>query len=296
MTPVDEIVWISEETPAYNPGPMSGCAPVAAEARLPVGLRGVAKPIEACGSDWMYVRFQVPGFKPKREMAWYVPASALTKKPPRVNADAAPSIGKAFVRGAGDEPTFGLFVDDPAWTTPALLTPGEPVDVLAPGVVRTNVGREVAVDLFYVVTEDPLLKTYSEGARYSVPLRRRLHAGRPAHEKAAPLAPLPAADALARAPKGQPFAFVLDPKWLTDPVFQAEWFDPVGHTLDHACGDKPRAMEPCGRYLLDYTPFGAWLPDRETEVIAVWDGKRLVVQVIDPWGESIAVSPAWDAP
>ncbi|MFZ5476447.1 MAG: hypothetical protein ACOZNI_06680 [Myxococcota bacterium] len=286
-------MWIVEETPAYREGPTKACAPVESdEVRLPVGLRGEAKPARAeCAEGWMFVRFETGGVPTIHSQAWYVPKEALATKPPKPTADKAKATGPAFVKQAGERPIVGIPLDDPSWTSPAFLFEGEPVELLGPGWVRTSTGREVWLDTFHVEATDPLLGTTSQSDTESAPLRRRLAAGRLLHERGAPLAPLPPAAELA---KGRAYLFTVRPEWLSEPRFSPEWFDPVGHLLDHACGEKTRPFEPCGRFPLDYAPLGAWWPERETLAIGVWDGKALAVVVLDPFGDRVMVTPTWD--
>jgi hypothetical protein len=284
VTPAGEVVWIAEEAVAHAPGVRTCSFAPIADRPLPVGLRGVAKSAGEGCDDWVFVRFDLPGYPNNRGWGWYVPKAAVSPTPPRSPWDRAKATGSGFVKQAGDEPTVAVPVDDPRWTEPALLAEGEPVELLGQGVVRTPAGREVWIDPFCVDAAAPKPD----------PIRDRFVAGLTRNEKGAPLSPLPPAEVLAKAPKGQAFAFVVRPEWLIDARFSPAWFDPVGHTLVHDCGEKPRPFLPCGRYTLDYAAFGAWWPDRETDVIAVWDGAALDVVVIEPWADRRAVSPTWD--
>jgi hypothetical protein len=289
-----ETMWLVEDSSAYVETGAAGCSPRAAEnVRLPKGLRGRAKSARTeCGADWRFVRFEPPGHGALRTAAYYVPARALSATPPKSDWDRAPSLGQAWAFQAGDRPTLGVPVDDPRWSAPALLTMGEPLEVLGPGLVRTVSGHEVWLDTFYVKDEDPLSTRIYSTPEERVTNLRRFHEGRKLHEKAAPLAPIVSAEALKKAPVGQAFVLRVEPEWLQLPRYTAEWFEPVGHTLSHAC-DEPSAYEPCGTYSLDYSALGAWLPTRDTTVVAVWTGKALAVQVIEPWVKGIGVSDDW---
>ncbi len=297
MTPlVEEILWIAEDAPAYREGHSGGCTLTAVEGQtLPKGLRGVAKPArEACGAGWYFVRFDVPHQPSTRSHNYYVRADALTKNAPKPAFDAAKATGTAYTRQAGESPTLAIPIDDPGWTTPALLPGGELVERLAPHLIRTQSGHELWVDPYYLADVDPLGRSDYSASAVSVPLRRRFVAGLATREKKASLTWLPPSAHLGVAQKGRVYAFRLRAEWLVDPRFLPEWFDPVGHTLDHACDKNPRSDEPCGRYELDYTAFGAWLPTTNYDVVAAWNGARLEVMVMDPWGDDVAVSPAWD--
>lgn len=293
--PTETVVWVADEVQAYAEGFGETCKPQAVEGLLlPKGLRGVAKPArDACGKDWLWVRFDVPGFPPNRPAAWYVPAKAVATKAPAAAWDKAPAKGSAWIRRGGDRPTLAVPLDNPGWTSPALLSEGEVVERLAPRVVRTASGHEVWIDDFFLVDTDPLAESRSSQDGERVANRRRFHAGRPLHEKVAPLAVLPPSDELKSAPKGQAFAFKVELAWLSAPTYAPGWFDPVGHTLTHTCAPA-RALEPCGTYTLDYRALGAWVPPMSADAIAVWNGSALEVQVLWPWSDKIGVTPAWD--
>lgn len=294
-TPVAETVWISEATPGFHNAASSRCDARPVEGlQLPVGLRGLAQPAEsACGEEWRFVRFHVQGYGQARTQAWLVPLASLGSRPPKSGWDRARSTGSAWVIQAGDSPTLGIPLDDPEWSAPSLLSHGEPVKRLSPQVIRTGSGHELWVDEFYVRDADPLTTTTQASAVERVKNLRRFHAGRMVHEGKAPLAPLPESEVLAKAPIGQPFVFTVRPEWLSDPRYSAEWFEPIGHTLRHAC-ERPRPFEPCGTYLLDYGPLGAWRPQHGEEVIGVWTGKALEVQVREPWGNDLGVTTEWE--
>ncbi len=290
------VMWIAEDSPAYQEGHTTGCAPDPATGRtLPRGLRGNVTPArEACGKEWSFIRFEVPGYSQPRFQAFYVPTRALSTSPPTPSWGKAPSTGGAWTRQAGEHPTLGFPLDDPKWTAPVLLPGGEPVERLASDVIRTASGHELWLDPFYLGDVDPLGRKDYSASEASVPLRRRFLAGLSTAETAAPLSAVPTADVLAKQPVGRVYALTLRPEWLDEGRFSPEWFDPVAQTLDHACAKEPKPGEPCGRYELDYSAFGAWLPLAETDVVARWNGKVLAVQVIEPWSDHIAVSPAWD--
>jgi hypothetical protein len=240
----------------------------------------------------MFVRFEVPGYHSARLQAWYVPTKALTTRPPRPAWDKAAATGKAWSFQPGERPAIGVPLDDPEWTSPAFLSMGEPLEVLAPGVVRTLSGHELWVDTFYVQAEDPLTTRVYATPEERVVNVRRFHEGRRQRESKMPLVAVPAAEVLARMPAGQPVVLHLEPQWLSEPRFAPDWFEPVGHTLTHPC-EAPRAFEPGGTYRLDYTALGAWLPTREADVVAVWTGTVLAVQVVDPWAKDIGVTSDW---
>lgn len=293
--PVAEVVWISEATSGFHNQASGRCDARPVEGvNLPVGLRGRAEPAEsACGADWRFVRFDDPVHGALRPAAWLVPASALGVRAPKSTWNTTPATGTAWVAQAGDRPTLGIPLDDPDWTSPALLSLGEPVERLARQVVRTRSGHELWVDEYYLRDADPLATATYTSAEERVKNLRRFHAGRKAHEGTAPLAPLPPSDALARAPVGQAFAFKFRPEWLGEPRYARDWFEPVGHTLTHAC-ERARPFEPCGSYRLDYGPLGAWKPDQEVEVIGVWTGSALELHVVRPWSARIGVTAEWE--
>lgn len=296
MTPVVEtVVWVAEESIGHSEGAGATCAPKPVEGVvLPKGLRGVARPARGeCAGKWSFVRFETPGYPNARGQGYYVSAADLATTPPKVAWDRVKATGTAWVKQAGERPTLAIPLDDPAWTAPALLSQGELVERLGNHVIRTSTGRELWIDPYYVVDADPLTLATSSGSTELVANRRRFHAGRARHEVVAPLTPLPPAVDLKGTPKGATFAFVLDADALRDPVFDPGWFEPVGHTLEHDC-PRPRPFDACGIYTLDYRALGAWWPRDDTEVIAVWDGSALAIQVLDPWGDHLGVTPAWD--
>lgn len=294
--PAEMVMWVSEEVQAYAEGATTPCGPVPVPGIiLSKGLRGLAHAArEACGPDWMWVRFDVPGYPPGRGAGWYVPTKALTAKAPPPAYATAPATGKAWVRQAGDRPTLAVPLDDPNWTSPALLSLGEPVERLGPRRIRSSTGQELWVDDYYLADTDPLLDARSAEDTRAAIQRRRYLAGLAAHTKGGPVAPLPPSDQLAKAPKGRAFVFEVDPKALGEPVYSADWFEPVGHTLTQACKGEPKPYQPCGTYRLDYSALGAWAPTKTVEVVAVWTGQALAVEVIEPWSREIGVSPAWD--
>ncbi len=297
MSPPPETVqWISEEVSGYSEGGSLACAPRLVEGlTLPVGLRVSTHPARAeCGADWTFVKLETTGFRAMRTGGWYVPTKALTTHAPRPAWDKARPTGTAWIRQAGDNPTLGIPLDTLDWTTPALFTEGEPVERLAPRVVRTSTGRELWLDDYYIVDADPLAGARSASDAERANRRRMLHAGRIRHEKSLALAPVFSSASLGAAPKGQPFVITVDPRWLSQPRYSADWLDPVGHTLTHECKTTPKPFEPCGTYTLEYGALGAWTPDREVDVIALWNGKALEVLVLDPFGDRIGVTPTWD--
>lgn len=297
MTPqAEQVMWIAEDGPAYREGHSGGCVLTAIEGQtLPKGLRGVAKPArEACGPGWYFVRFDVPRQPSARTHNYYVPAAALTVAAPKPAFDKSKATGEAYTRQAGDAPTLAIPLDNPDWTTPALLPGGELVERLDGYVIRTASGHELWVDPFYLGEADPLGRSDYSASAASVPLRRRFVAGLAAREAKASLTWLPPAAELGAAQKGNVYAFRLRPEWLSAPRFTPEWFDPVGQSIEHPCDKNPRSDEPCGSYTLDYAAFGAWLPTTSYDVVAMWNGRSLEVMATDPWGDKIAVSPAWD--
>lgn len=297
MTPdTEQIMWIAEDIPAYKEGHSGECVLTAIEGqKLPKGLRGVAKAArEACGPGWYFVRFDMPRQPSTRTHNYYVPATALTTTPPKPAFDKVNAEGSLYTRQAGETPTLAIPLDNPGWTTPALLPGGELVERLAPDLIRTASGHELWLDPFYLGDVDPLGRSDYSASAHSVPLRRRFVAGLATREAKASLTWLAPSAELGAAQKGNVYAFRLRPEWLTAPRFVPEWFDPVGHILDHPCDKNPRSDEPCGAYTLDYAAFGAWLPATSHDVVAVWNGASLELMVMDPWGDKIAVSPAWD--
>lgn len=299
MTPAEAtMMWIAESGPAYREGNTTACAPVVSEGHtLPKGLRGMVTAARSeCGPEWSFVKFEVAGYPQLRSGNFYVPTRVLSTTPPPGGWDTVKSTGPAYTRQAGDKPTLGLPLDDPKWSAPALVPGGELVERLAEDVIRTASGHELWIDPFYLADVDPLgRKDYSANER-SVPLRRRFVAGLASAEVKRPLQALPTPAELARLPVGAVVYFSIDPAWIVDARFSPEWFDPVGQSMEHTCDKYSRAGQPCGRYDLDYSAFGAWLPTHETEVVARWTGKLLAVQVMEPWSDAIAVSPAWDSP
>ena len=294
-TPPAEMMWIVEDTPAYSEGFSAGCAPKPAEGvLLPRGLRGEAQAASAeCGSDWRFVRFEVPGYGHSRSQAWLVPTHTLSTQPPKPVWGNAPTKAPGWSFQAGEKPTLGIPLDDPHWVSPAYLTMGEPYELLAPGVIRTGSGHELWVDDFFLRDVDPLTTSIYSRPEEWVRNLRRFHTGRRKHEAGRTLRPIPASDDLKRAAVGQAFVMTVRPEWLSAPRYSAEWFEPVGHTLTHSC-KEPRPFEPCGTYSLDYNTRGAWSPEREVEVVALWTGKALRVVVVQPWDRNIGVTVEWE--
>jgi len=296
--PPPVVMWVTESGPAWEEGRVAGCVPAQVPDRtLPKGLRGLVSPARAeCGEGWSFIHVQLPGYTSQRISGFYVETRRLSTTPPKPALDKAPSSGTAYTRQAGNSPTAVFPLDDPEWTTPVLLPGGEAVERLAPDVIRTASGHEAWVDPFYLGATDPLGDKGYSASEKSVPLRHRFVAGLARAERGRALTTLPPADELAAVPAGTPYVFRFRPGWVVAGRFSPEWFDPVGQTIDHACDKTPRVEEPCGKYELDYTAFGSWLPTADAEVVAIWTGKVLAVQVIEPWGDAIAVSPLWDGP
>ena len=298
-------VWVRESVVPLD----NHCPPrPSTQPPLPVGLRAEAvDPHLSCPGDWLLLRVGEGRSSNRRPQTFYVSAGDVSDSPPKPAWANAKAIATVFVRQAGDTPAEGYPLDDPNWVSPVFLSKGETVEVLDPSrrVIRTSTGRELLIDPFFLDDQDPT-GTGSQAQVESAGVRRRFHAGRPAREAEASMSTVPASVELvklAKAGKGIPYLLNLRPEWLSDPRHGPDFFDPIGHVLDHDCGDKVKPWEPCGRYVLDYTAFGAWWPTREVEVVALADGTevvggtplpRLKVVVMDPWGDNIAVSPAWD--
>ena len=291
-------MWVVESGPAYHEGHVRGCAPEPfPDHTLPKGVRGQVTPArEECGSEWSFIRVDVPGHQTPRLPGFYVETRRLSTTPPAPGWDKAKATGSAWVVAYGDRGAQAIPLDDPKWLTPMLVPVGEAVELLAVDVIRTPAGHEAWIDPFFLSAEDPLAGRVYGGSDRSKPLRRRLLAGLPRAEKDAPLTTVPAASELAKRPVGSAYFLTVRPSWIVEDHFSPEWFDPVGQTLDHACTKTPVVGEPCGRYELDYSALGAWLPTADTDVIGVWTGKALAVQVLSPWSDRIAVSPSWDPP
>ena len=251
---------------------------------LPAGLRVRAKPDPKC-PDHTYIRWDPPGWQLNEP--WAYVETRLLGDPPKPAWSKAASTGTVYADQVGEKPFPALPLDRTDWQSPLLLSEGEPLEMLAPRVVRTATGRVGMVD------PRRLLPAQPKESGWNLGLLTRFHTGRAHWEKGHDVRPLPSSDTLAKATVGDVFWFELNPTWIVERRYTAEWFDPVGVTLTHTCGATPKVDEPCGTYTLDFSPLGAWWPDQTTEVLATWDGKSLTVRVLEPWEHGLAVTPSW---
>ena len=271
-------------------------------ALVPVGLRGQGRVIRRdCGLS--YVRLELPGeLHGKR---WLLVArDGVSSRPPRADSwqDARPTA-KGWMRDmASSNHRIGIPLDRPDWRVPIKLRPGESFEVLDAriAVVRTVAGREVLLSPFAVLDSDPLA-----GKRERQAARDVWERGRAARCAERPITPIPTSDELLADPdlRGTIYEIELDTDDVSHERFEAGWLDPVGQLLQNDCDDRRhRDADPCGAYWLDYSALGAWWPERDTELLARFDGieridgrelPRLRVLVRAPWKESRPVAPAW---
>ena len=271
-------------------------------ALVPAGLRGEGRRIRhECGAR--YVRLELPGeLHGKR---WVLVTEAgVSVRPPRANPwqDVRPKA-RGWMRGmANSNHRTGIPLDRPDWRVPIKMRPGESFEVLDPqiAVVRTVAGRVVLLSPFAVLDADPLA-----GKRERQAARDAWERGRAHRCDDRPITPIPtSADLLAnRGLRGTIYEVDLDTDDVSAERFEAAWLDPTGQLLQHACDDRStRDADPCGAYWLDYSELGAWWPERDTVLLALFDGvervdgqdlPRLRVLVRAPWKETRPVAPAW---
>ena len=89
---------------------------------------------------------------------------------------------------------------------------------------------------------------------------------------------------------GQAYLLTINPFFLTDTAHGSEYVDPVGQVSRWKC-EKSRAeyrwqtgseMPPCGAVYLDYSPFGAWWPERGFLVVGIPKGTiKILRQMTD---------------
>lgn len=286
-----------------------GCEMKPSDNTAPEGIRGLGHIVydDVCDNSYVMVRFDLHlGGKSPFEYMFFRREDVSTEPPKSNEWQYRPVVGTLYVAGFDGRPVEAIPLDDPLWTAHRMLTRGEKLDVLDADrlIVRDGNGHELAIEPFGVGPEDPyrFVSDAQDRALYA-----RFATGKLDHEKAAPLATVPAAAALLAKPSsGRPVVVNLKPEWLgTDRRFSPAWLDPTGQILDHTCDEKERRDlgEPCGRYWLDYSAFGAWWPTKEVLTVALTDGVidrgdgeipvlRIVVK--QPWTNNIRVSPGWD--
>jgi hypothetical protein len=275
---------------------------------LPQGLRGTAHVVyaEECGERWLLVRYR----DGQNNTAVTLPVDRVSRDAPKKNVwEGKPALRSTTI-GIESKPLTVTPLDDPRWSWPHLLAYGETVEVIdeEAHVVRDALGHELALPRYAWPTAD---RPHVFGER---PLdertpRLRFVVGKALVEAKGRITRVPSSSELvaqADALRGHAFWLEFRPDWLTtDRRFSAEWLDPTGQTLDHACPKPLRWDEnlPCGRYWLDYTAFGAWWPTADVDVIGIADGTiergsetlpvlRLVVK--HPFDSGVRVSPTWD--
>lgn len=306
-------VWIVEGAQSMNNNALyDRCEAEPMEhPELPAGLRAQAHEhgSERCEGTWVFLDLPMEVHSERRSKWAHTTFTAVSTTPPkRCPWTKAPSQGQAFVKTWGGKPLYAIPLDDPHWERPHVLGPGEVVEVLdrLQGVVRTSTGRVVVIHRgdWGLSDTDPLLERMEPGERE---LHRRFAAGRPEHERKSALVGVPPSQDLVQIdPRDQPYDLVFEAEDLSEEVFVADWLDPVRQVLRAECGptyDRIDAKpEACGTYVLDYSAFGAWWPDREQRVVALYservevDGQEvplLRVVVKDPWGKNTRVSPEW---
>jgi hypothetical protein len=307
-------VWIQAGAVNYQRDPLTrDCewVPATPVSTLPEGLRVLAHVATAkCGVTYLFLDLPVEIYRERRTPVAWTTLDAVTLTPPAEDPwRDAPAVGNAFIRSTQQTGfTRVAPIDDPGWTEPIRLGPGEAVEVLDAelAVIRTPSGHTAAIAPWGLVDEDPLLGGSLGPYRT---LRDRFVAGRAHHERAHSLSYLPASENLVasgEAGRGRAYEFELEPEWLSAEQFQADWLDPVGQILEHECDPRRRSDdEPCGVYYLDYSAFGAWWPHHDKLVVALADGTReidgrllpvLRIVVREPWSKKLEVSPSWDRP
>jgi len=300
-------VWILPEALAYQGHTVYRSCTWQPEdhPELPAGLRAQAHTdVNDCGEPYLFLDLDVEVHRERRSKWVHTTLDAVSLKPPRKNRwDSVEPVGQAWARPASNKPVLAIPVDDPHWEHPIPLATGDPLDVLDPElqVVRTATGREVVVPPVRLAEEDPLVTGAEAPVRQ---LRARFLAGRVAREQGWALTGVPGSDQLlAAGERGRAYELQIHPDWLGGEVFEPAWLDPVEQVLDHDCDGRLDRGEPCGAYLVDYRPLGAWWPRREALVVVVHDGDRVVdgvrvprlrVMVREPWSKHIEVAPEWD--
>ena len=192
----EELVRWVKDTATVHTATQDAChqTPIPAAPPLPAGLRVRAHAPEPDCPGWSYVRWDPPSW-PLNSPWGYVETSRLTDSAPKVRWTGA-AQGTVYADQAGENPLPAIPLDDPSWTAPLLLSEGEVLELLAPGVVRTTYGRVGFVDPRRVVTA-PTNESDWQAIRG---LLDRFHAGRTRWEKDHALAPLPAStDQIGRA-------------------------------------------------------------------------------------------------
>ncbi|MDP7110428.1 MAG: hypothetical protein QGH45_00620 [Myxococcota bacterium] len=305
-------VWILEGALDHDDDlAPQGCAlePYAEEAALPAGLRAAAHLIELdCGAVYLFLDLPLE-VHDRRHTRWArTTLDAVSLQPPKKDPwRKAEPLREAFVWcPSGRAYLEAAPLDDPDWTETYRLAYGERVQVLAEemAVLRTSTGRTVVASGWWQKDEDPILE---RGGRQLRTLRDRFTGGRALHEGGGIIRDLPPAESLLAGlagSQGWPFQLDLDPEYLSGEVFDPAWLDPVGQVWERTCDDRRvRDGDPCGAYYLDYSAFGAWWPDKNTDVLAILDGTetvdgrrlpRLRVLVREPWSNKLEVSPGWD--
>ncbi len=306
-------VWIVEGAQALDSDGLSyRCERVVHEhPELPAGLRALAHEHDSdrCEGTWVFLDLPMEIHSERRSKWVHTDFAAVSTTPPRRTPwTRAKGQGTAWIKTWGDKPLHVIPLEDPHWVRPHYLGHGEVVEVLdrTLGVVRTSTGRVVLLHRGdYALSDvDPLLDRMEPEERA---LHRRFNAGRPAHEaKSALVGVPPSRDLEELEPRDQPFDLVFDADDLSGEVFVADWLDPVRQVLRAPCQERHDRIdidpEACGTYVLDYTAFGAWWPDQEHRVVALYservevDGEKvpvLEVVVKEPWTKHTRVSPAW---
>lgn len=307
-------VWIVAGAVNHQRDPLTrDCqwVPATPHSALPEGLRTLAHVVTAeCGATFVFLDLPTEIYREQRASVAWTTLDGVSLEPPAGDPWAdAPVIREAYLHSYRNDGYSRVApISDPDWVEPLRLGPGEPVEVLDEelAVVRTASGHSAVISPWWLSDRDPLVS--SADLRPYGELRRRFAAGRGIHEREHTLIYLPAAEVLVEsteAQRGRAYELQIDPAWLGEEQFQADWLDPVGQVLDHACDERRRDGEPCGAYYLDYSAFGAWWPRGALRVVALADGIQEVdgrtlpvlrVVVREPWTRKLEVSPAWDRP
>jgi len=300
-------VWVLPGVAEFNTYSGSECdLPWRHQVTLPAGLPARAHLVNTdCKEPRVFLDLDVSVMAEPQAQYLVISLESVSLTAPKKNAwESVEPVAQAYIGGPSGSPTLALPVDGQG-TEPYPLGYGDPVSVLDQrmAVIRTESGRELVMVGHQLQGEDPLQRMGKPGEQL---LRTRFRAGRSTREGLGALASIPASEALLDpAQVGRSVVLRIDPRWLAQERFDAQWLDPVGQVLKHACGDTPKRFEPCGTYVLDYSPLGAWWPAQDGLIIGAVDGEevvdgeqvpRLKILVRDPFSDSIAVSPGWDAP
>lgn len=293
-------------------------------ALFPPGMPAISEEVLLdCGATVTQVMVPVPpiGSESFQKVYLIVDPASLSDEPSRAHfkrGTPAFVFGDSNIHGAIASTAIPL---ERRWIEPSRLARGEQVELAWTGaryttwhvkkgkvvkrwaepgrisVVLTADGGYYAVGAGRVRASDPL-----DGRGRS--LVDRWQAGRKEHAPDTGIPDISPAAELLTAPKieqGRAYLFWISPFSLSDAEHGGTFMDPIGQLHARDCETRGSGGT-CGRYWLDYSAFGAWWPDRLTQVVVLADGThtvggaivpRLRVVVQEPYSPKLLVSPAW---